>query len=189
MDSAEALLFIDVQQAIEDAKWSRYGPRNNSKAESNMKRLLDGWRAKRLPVYHIRHDSLDPDSPYRPGQRGHNFKPEVVPAPDEAIIAKHTNSAFIGTDLEAMLRERGHTTLIVCGVITNNSVEATVRMAGNLGFTVYLAEDACFTFARPDWEGRLCPAELVHVLSLANLHGEYCTVVTTEQALARLRLF
>jgi nicotinamidase-related amidase len=189
MDSAEALLFIDVQQAIEDAKWNRYGPRNNSEAESNMKRLLDGWRAKRWPVYHIRHDSLEPDSPYRPGQPGHDFKPEVAPASGETVIAKRTNSAFIGTELERTLRERGHTILTICGVITNNSVEATVRMAGNLGFTVYLAEDACFTFARPDWGGRLCPAELVHALSLANLHGEYCTVVTTEQALERLRLF
>jgi nicotinamidase-related amidase len=189
MTSPEALLFIDVQQAIDDAKWSRYGPRNNPAAESNMKLLLDAWRRRRLPVYHVRHDSLEPDSPYRPGQPGHDFKPEVAPASGETVIAKRTNSAFIGTDLEAMLRERGHTILTVCGVITNNSVEATVRMAGNLGFTVYLAEDACFTFARPDWEGRLCPAELVHALSLANLHSEYCTVLTTQQALTRLQLF
>src|SRR6185437_1242264 len=141
MDSAEALLLIDVQQAIEDAKWSLYGPRNNPEAESNMKRLLDNWRERRWPVYHIRHDSLEPDSPYRPGQPGHNFKPEVVPAPGEAIIAKRTNSAFIGTDLGTMLRERGHTILTVCGVITNNSVQPTVPMAANPALTVHMAED------------------------------------------------
>jgi len=61
-------------------------------------------------------------------------------------------------------------------------------MAGNLGFTVYLVEDACFTFARLDWAGRLCTAEQVHALSLANMHGECCTVLTTQQALARLPL-
>jgi nicotinamidase-related amidase len=113
----------------------------------------------------------------------------VAPALDETIIAKQTNSAFIGTDLEKTLRGKGHTTLTVCGVITNNSVEATVRMAGNLGVRVYLVEDACFTFLRPDWAGRLRTAEEVHALSLANLHGEYCTVLTTQEALARLPLF
>jgi nicotinamidase-related amidase len=184
--SHEALLIVDVQRAIEDAKWTRHGSRNNPAAEGNMKRLLDAWRARHWGVYHVRHDSLEPDSPYRPGQFGHDFKSEVEPAAGEVIIAKRTNSAFIGTDLEERLRGEKYTTLTICGVITNNSVEATVRVAGNLGFTVYLAEDACFTFARLDWAGRLRTADEVHALSLANMHGEYCTVVTTQQALARL---
>jgi len=77
------------------------------------------------------------------------------------------------------LRAAGHGTLIVCGVITNNSVESSVRMAGNLGFKTYLAADACYTFPRLDWNGQLWSAEQVHALSLANLHGEYCTMANT----------
>ena len=73
--------------------------------------------------------------------------------------------------------------LVVAGVITNNSVEATVRMAGNLGFTVHLVEDACFTYARRDYRGRLRSAEEVHAMSLANLDGEYCEVTTTDEIL------
>jgi nicotinamidase-related amidase len=73
---------------------------------------------------------------------------------------------------------------VVAGVITNNSVEATVRHAGNLGFDTYLVEDACFTFARPDYRGVARTAEEVHAMSLANLQGEYCTVVTTAEVLA-----
>jgi nicotinamidase-related amidase len=69
-------------------------------------------------------------------------------------------------------------------VSTNNSVEATVRMAGNLGFRVYLVNDACFTFARPDFQGQMRNAEEVHSMSLANLDGEYCTVVNTTDVLA-----
>jgi hypothetical protein len=72
-------------------------------------------------------------------------------------------------------------------VITNNSVEATVRMAGNLGFTVYLGGGRLFYIRAIGLGGRLlCTAGEVHALSLANMHGEYCTVVTTQQALARL---
>jgi hypothetical protein len=54
-------------------------------------------------------------------------------------------------------------------VITNNSVEATERMAVILGFDTHVGEDACFTFARRDYEGRLRAADEVHAMSLAKL--------------------
>jgi nicotinamidase-related amidase len=182
-----ALLIIDVQNAIDDPRWAQYGGRNHPQAEQNIARLLAAWRERGYPVYHIRHDSRFAHSAYHPGQPGNNFKTEVAPLPTETVIAKQTNSGFIGTDLENRLRAAGHTTLFVTGVITNNSVEATVRMAGNLGFDTYLIEDACFTFARVDWHGRLWTADEVHALSVANMSGEYCTVLTTEQALAYKR--
>ena len=102
---------------------------------------------------------------------------------DELVIAKRTNSAFIDTDLEARLRSGGHEALVAVGVITNNSVEATVRMAGNLGFTTYLVANGCFTFGRKDWNGVPRSAEDVHAMSLANLDGEYCIVTTAAAAL------
>ncbi len=107
------------------------------------------------------------------------------PLPGETIIAKRTDSAFIGAGLEEIFRRAGIEALALAGVITNNSVEATARMAGNLGFETYLVEDACFTFARPDWTGVIRSAEEVHAMSLANLDGEYCAVVRTAEALAR----
>src|SRR5262245_33571591 len=146
-----ALIVIDLQNAIDHPSW---GERNNPHAERNIARLLAVWRARSLPVYHIRHDSTEPDSRYRPGQPGNDFKPEAKPLPGEIVIAKQTNSAFIGTDLEVRLRAAGHMRLVVTGVITNNSVEATVRMAGNLGFDVLTVEDAIFTVAKRDWQGR-----------------------------------
>jgi nicotinamidase-related amidase len=117
-----------------------------------------------------------------------DFKPEAQPLDNETVIAKRTNSAFIGTNLESLLRAHDRNTLIIAGVITNNSVEATVRMAGNLGFNTFLVEDACFTFARKDWSGQLRSAAEVHAISLANLHGEYCTVIRTADVLAALGL-
>jgi len=135
-------------------------------------------------VIHIRHDSRDPKSHYRPGQPGHDFKPQALPLPGELVLAKTTNSAFIGTDLESRLRRQEHLNLVVAGVITNNSVEATVRMAGNLGFATWLVEDACFTFGRTDWRGVPRTADEIHAVSLANLDKEYCTVTTTDAVVA-----
>ena len=178
-----ALLVIDLQKAIDDPRWPKDGPRNNPEAEANIARLLASWREAGRPIFHIRHDSTEPQSAYRPGQPGNDFKAEALPLPGETVIAKRTNSAFIGTDLERRLCGAGIKALVVAGVITNNSVEATVRMAGNLGFATCLVEDACVTFARRDYRGRLRSADEVHAMSLANLVGEYCTVMTTNELL------
>lgn len=99
------------------------------------------------------------------------------------MIPKRTNSAFVGTDLELRLRAAGTSKLFIAGVITNNSVEATVRMAGNLGFDTWLIEDACFTFAKRDYNGTLRTADEVHAMSLANMEGEYCSITTAAAAI------
>lgn len=174
-----ALIVIDMQKAIDAPYHAAHGPRNNPGAEIRIAQLLRHWRNTGGPIIHIRHDSTFPHSAYRPGQEGNNFKDEVAPLPEEIVIPKTTNSAFIGTPLEAYLRASNINRLVITGVATNNSVEATVRMAGNLGFDTWLVADACFTFARPDFAGRPRSAEEVHAMSLANLNGEYCTVIDT----------
>lgn len=178
-----ALIVIDLQKAIDHPSW---GERNSPEAEKNIARLLHAWRATRRPIYHIAHDSTEPASHYRPGQPGNEFKPEAQPLPGEVIIRKNRNSAFIGTDLEARLRQAKQKILVITGVITNNSVEATVRMAGNLGFETFLVEDAAFTYGREDWNGTYRTASEVHAMSLANLDGEYCTVTETDAVLEAL---
>ncbi|WP_109483403.1 cysteine hydrolase family protein [Paraburkholderia sp. C35] len=177
------LLLIDLQRAIDHPDW---GERNNPQAEQQVSRLLSHWRSRAWPVWHVKHNSTQQESHYRQGQPGNEFKPEAEPLVDEPVITKQTNNAFIGTDLEDLLRRHGHDALVVAGVITNNSVEATVRMAGNLGFQTWLVADGCFTFARTDWNGTHRSADDVHAMSLANLDGEYCTVTSTEELLGAL---
>lgn len=175
-----ALLIIDVQKAIDDPSW---GVRNNPQAEANIARLLAHWRRSGRPVIHVRHESREPMSTYRPGQAGCDFKDEVLPLSQETVIIKQTNSAFIGTELEHRLRADGIDQLVICGVITNNSVEATARMAGNLGFTTFVVSDATATFAKRDYSGRMRSADDVQAMSLANLDGEYATIVSTSDLL------
>jgi len=177
--AAPALLIIDVQRAIDDPSWG--DDRNNRGAEENIARLLGRWRGRGWPIVHVRHASREPRSTYRKGQPGFEFKAEVMPRAGERIVEKQTNSAFIGTDLQEHLS--GITTLVIVGVITNNSVEATARMAGNLGFDTYVVSDATATFGRRDYDGRWRTAEEVHAMSLANLDGEYARIVTTEEVL------
>lgn len=185
LPSDAALILVDLQQAIDDPRW---GPRNNPQAERAIAALLAAWREEGLPVVHIRHDSVEPDSPYRPERPSHAFKPEVAPALGEAVIGKRGHSAFVDTSLEETLDALGATTLVVCGVLTHNSVEATARHAADLGYRVFVVADACWAVALADRGGATWPAEIVHRLALACLDGEYATVVDASTTLAAARL-
>lgn len=178
-----ALLLIDVQDGIDAPYWGR---RNNPGAEANIAALLSFWRPAVLPLIHVRHGSNSVRSAYRPGQSGNHFKACARPLSDETILAKSAHSAFVGTALEGRLRAHNIGGLIVAGVITNNSVEATIRHGADLGFAMTLVGDACFTFDKKLGDGRAVPAERVHDMALANMDGEYAQIVDTATLLAAL---
>ena len=171
-----ALLIVDMQNGIGQPTLGR---RNNADAERNMGLLLDAWRSAGRPIVHVRHISRSPDSIFWPGQSGVEFQPRFVPLSGEHVVEKNVPDAFAQTGLERWLHTRGIGQLVIVGVITNNSVEATARSAGNLGFDAIVASDAAFTFDMRDLSGRLWPAEDVHALSLANIAMDYAAVRTT----------
>jgi nicotinamidase-related amidase len=179
-DARTALILIDVQTGFDDP---RLGPRNNPDAEAHIARLLAAWRAAGRPVVHIRHMSTEPESPLWPGAPGNAFKPATAPLAGEPVFEKSVNSAFIGTGLEAYLRAAGIDTLVMAGLTTDHCVSTSARMAGNLGFTTVVVADATATFERAGHDGVRYDAETVHRTALASLHGEFATVVDTEDLL------
>ncbi|MEJ8573175.1 cysteine hydrolase family protein [Microbaculum marinum] len=178
-----ALVLIDLQKAFAGPDMGR---RNNPDAEDNVGRLLAGCRDARLPVFHVRHDSLTPGSPLRAGQPGHDVMDCAAPDAGEPVFAKTINSAFIGTGLEAALRTAGIRHLIVAGATTDHCVSTPVRMAANLGFRVTLAADACFANDRRSPDGPTVPAQTVHDVELAILSGEFATIATVDAVLSTL---
>ena len=175
-----ALILIDVQQGFDDPKW---GARNNPGAEGNMVRLLGAWRAAGRPVFHVKHNSTHPDSPLNPARPGNALKPAFAPRAGEPLFEKTVNSGFIGTGLEARLRAAGVTDLVIAGLTTPHCVSTTTRMAGNLGFNVRVVSDATAAYEWTAHDGRRLPPEEVHYHALAALHGEFATVVSTEDVL------
>ena len=182
--STPALLIIDVQQGFDDPVW---GPRNNPHAESEIARLLEAWRAARGPIFHIRHDSGELQSPLRPGQPGNQIKAEARPLAGEPVIGKSVNSAFIGTDLEARLRRHGVDAVVIAGITTNHCVSTSARMAGNLGFATYVVANATATFDRAALDGSIRSAEEVHAAALSDLNDEFAIILSSDEAISKLK--
>ena len=187
-DADSALLLIDVQVGVDvlDHWGGPTGRRNNPDAERAMADLLAAWRAAGRQVAFTRHDSREAASPLKFSLPTGAQKPGFEPRPDEIVIEKDVNSGFIGTSLEVDLRRRGINRLAIAGFFTNFCVETTTRMAGNLGFDTYLVHDGCATTNRVGLDGTDHDPQLVHDMTIANLHGEFCTAIAGNDAIALL---
>lgn len=90
----------------------------------------------------------------------------LAPLIDEHVVEKNVPSALINSGLERWLHARGIKRLVIVGVSISNSVEATARTAGNLGFDTWIVADATFTFAQQDYAGVYRTADEVHACRL-----------------------
>ncbi|WP_222982076.1 cysteine hydrolase family protein [Flagellimonas meishanensis] len=178
----KALLLIDIQQGLQEVGF--YGTeRNNPQAESNSHTILEAFRSKGWPIFHIQHCSTNPDSPLHPSKKGNAFYPAVQPKEGEPVIQKNVNSAFIGTDLEQRLKTQNISEVVILGLTTEHCVSTSTRMAANLGFQVTLISDATAAFDKIGIDGKRIPAEVIHNTALANLKDEFATIKTTEALL------
>ena len=118
--------------------------------------LLALFRARELPVFHIvrvhRPDGSDVEiirkerfrsTPFAvEGTPGAAIVDELRPEKGEFVLPKKRMSAFIGTELDLMLRNLGVTTVMVAGIQTPNCIRATVFDAIAYNYRVVLVDDA-----------------------------------------------
>lgn len=183
MNGDKVLIVVDVQKAFDDEKW---GERNNLNAEENISRILKVWRDKGWLVVHIQHVSDNPNSLFNPKFDSFAIKELVKPVKGEAVIQKKVNSSFIGTNLEDYLRANDISKVVITGLTTPHCVSTTTRMSGNLCFETYLISDATAAFGLKDQNNVYYDADTVHNLTLATLHDEFATVLTTDKLINNL---
>ena len=118
--------------------------------------VLAGFRKRSLPVFHVvrvhRADGSDVEiirqelfrkEPFAvAGTTGAAVIDELAPREGEYILPKIRMSAFIGTELDLILRTLGVTTLFVCGIQTPNCIRTTVFDAIAYNYPVVLVDDA-----------------------------------------------
>lgn len=184
-DETTALLLVDVQKGVNEVKYygGPSGKRNNHSAEENMRCLLAEWRRLGKRVAFTRHNSREINSPLKLDLETGNQIEGLEINGSDIVVEKDVNSGFIGTSLELELRRSGINRLVVMGFYTNYCIETTVRMAGNLGFDTYLVHDACAAVNTLGHDGEYYEPDLVHNMSIASLHGEFCTAISKEVAM------
>jgi ureidoacrylate peracid hydrolase len=108
-----------------------------------------------------------------PGSWGQDFYGRVQPQPDEAIVTKHRFNAFVGTDLEVILRAKSIQTVLICGVTTNICVESTARHAFFVDYYVVVPTDAVANWEKP-----------AHDAALANINFGFGQLTTVDEVLS-----
>ena len=143
--------------------------------------VLDRFRDRHAPVYHVQHVSTRPGATFfLPGTAGVETHASVAPAEGEAVIQKNFPNSFRATDLAGILERDGIERLVVCGAMSHMCIDATTRAAFDLGFACSVVSDACAT-RDLEFEGRTIPAADVHAAFMASLAVPYATVVTAAE--------
>lgn len=99
---------------------------------------------------------------------------EVAPEDDDIIIRKTASGPFGTTNIDYVLKALGCDYLIVFGVLTDQCVENTVRVAADIGYLVTLVGDCCATYTQERQD-----------FSLRAVKG-YCRIRTTDEVIAEL---
>ncbi len=176
------LIVLDVQEAIDQPVWDG---KNNPGYVSAIQSLLAHWRRNDWPILHIKHDEPTPTSTYHTYGPWNAIKEDVAPQDGETVIVKQQNCAFIGTDLDAVLRGMGASSFVLSGVVIHNSMDATIRAGKALGYKIVLPADATTAVPVRAKSGKRWDAATVYELTLAILDDEYADVTTSDDVIAR----
>jgi len=198
-----ALLTIDVQNDFcnPEANPAGFSGRDVSmhmKMIDGIVELVEAARGAGLPIIHVRYE----ETPWSmsevareqrrrqkarraaghlnfdydlcvPGTFGAEFF-RIKPQPQDIIVTKYRYSAFIGTNLDLVLRSLGRRSLVFCGGGTNICLESSVRDAYMLDYYCVVVGDCSPTPWGLD----------AYKASLANIDLAFGQVITLEQALS-----
>lgn len=131
-----ALIVMDIQ--------NRYIPMMDEDEQTTAMRMINGaiWQFRRhdLPVIRVYHTDLQwgPE----PGTEDFEFPESVIIEDDDPKIVKNHPSAFVQTDLDAILKERGVNAVFLCGRSATGCVLATYFGALEREYDVFMIEGA-----------------------------------------------
>jgi ureidoacrylate peracid hydrolase len=187
-----ALIVVDVQNDFCSPDGSLAGVGNDVSAAVEMvprlQSLIENARAVGMPVVFIQtiHDETN-DSPQwlgrvdagpgterpgitcRTGSWGGEFY-EVAPQPGDHVVIKYRYSAFIGTNLEILLRTLGVQSLLFTGVATEICVESSLRDGLFADYWVSLVEDCAASYS-----------QAAHDASVSVVGTQFGTVTTSTE--------
>lgn len=179
-----ALMVIDMQEYFLGEK-SHAGLPAAKAIVPNISLMLGAYREQGFPVlftYHAHKKDEDPGIMGRwwgdliwEGTPDSKIVSTLEPLKSETVIRKVRYSAFTGTDLEKILRNKGVESIVITGVMTHLCCESTAREAFMRDFEVYFVVDATAS-----------QYEELHLSSLRTLSDGFALPVTTDEILAKM---
>ena len=177
-----ALLIVDMQRYFLEDSSHAFIPAAKV-IVPRINRLIEAYSQHRLPIVFTRHLNTDANA----GMMSKWWQ-DLIRADDPAsqiisefdlshgiVLEKSQYDAFYETPLEYLLREKGVTQIVICGVMTHLCCETTARSAFVRGFEVFFTVDGTATHA-----------EASHRATLLNLAHGFAIPVSIDEILAFL---
>jgi isochorismate hydrolase len=180
-----ALLVIDIQEFFLKEDSHAFLPAAKT-IIPNINSLIDAYKKKDFPIIFTMH-ALAPNE--KPGIMGRWWRD--VPKLDSPLskicssihwkknditLQKSRYSAFIGTNLDKILKDKKIDTLVITGIMTHLCCESTARDAFMRDYEVYFVIDATASYN-----------ETLHVSSLITLTNGFAIPVKTDTILKEVQ--
>ena len=173
-----ALVVIDAQESFRHRPY--WSDTDAPAFFDRLQSLIDGAKARRLPIIQIFH--VEPEGDFSLAS-GHVRTLAPISLTPDAMFHKHRHSALVGSGLPVWLTERGIRRLIVSGIRTEQCCETTTRHASDQGFDVDFVSEATLTFAMTARDGRVWSAAEIKARTELVLADRFARIATVEQAL------
>lgn len=164
-----ALLVIDVQQILCSGHYAVFeADRMIDRINSVIRKARDAG----APIVIVQHETEGGLLAFE--SEGWQLAEALDASSEDTHIRKKASDSFHQTDLEAVLRARGVTDLIICGLQSEYCVDSTTRRALALGYPVTLVSDGHSTL-----DSTVLPATKIsahHNETLSNIGGYSASV-------------
>lgn len=179
-----ALVIVDLQNDYFSG--GKFELEGTAAAASNAVRLLESFRAKGLPVVHVRHEFPTEDAPFfAPNSEGAKVHTSVQEIEGEPVVLKHQINSFRETNLKQILDSAEVDSVLICGTMSHMCIDAVTRAAADYGFQCSIAHDACATLGL-EFNGTTVPASHVHAAFMSALGFAYAKVASTDELLTEV---
>lgn len=177
----QGLIIIDVQNDYFNGGAMELAGMDG--AASHCKKLLELFRDRQAPIFHIQHIAAGEGSTFFiPGTKGCEIHESVTPLDGEPLVTKNYPSAFRETGLQDMLNRSGIEDIVICGAMTHMCIDTSTRAAFDLGYNCCVISDACAT-RNLVFDGHEITAVDVHAAFMSALSTPFAKVLSTEKFL------
>jgi nicotinamidase-related amidase len=192
-----ALLIIDAQREYFDEDEPLYTPHAAKITENlvSLRKWAESIGALTIIVQHIhkadgsdlgRMGDFDATPVFVEGTKGVELVPELAPRETDIVIRKTRYSAFVGTNLDSILKSHGVDCVVISGLMTNYCSVSTARHAHDLDYKVVFVTDANAGPDMPDLGfGSIAHADVMRVVA-TSLAGGIADVVDTDEFVQHL---